>query len=443
MTLRWGGLTAEWTPEGIGLDDIGLDGRPVLDRVYVAVRTTTWGTIPLVVTGSRTEEHAAGFSARLTGRTDDPAYPASVEAEFTAGPAGLTARIALTPLAEFAYHRIGWCLLHPAATTTGADLRLRGPQGVLRTRLDESIAPQPHLDGRAVSFLPAFDDLELRRDGVALRFSFAGDLFELEDQRNWSDPSFKTYSTPLALGGGFRAEPGRAIVQSLTLQTAGSPQPAPAPGDLKVGREAGRFPAVGRGGRDPGPALRPRNGFAEFNRERPAAPHGVVIGLNGSVHAADDHSLLGGAAMHGAIVRAARRIADDAPVVLDPLDFSSIPGEWLEPDGSFAPVRRGVADDPRRAGEIGAAWVIASLAAAATSGATRLGYFDDDLDGPAARLLDDLAGLEGAPVFDVAAPRDVAALALADRVWVVNLSREPRTVLGVEIGPHRMREVPR
>ena len=39
--------------------------------------------------------------------------------------------------------------------------------------------------------------------------TFEGDLFEAEDQRNWTDGSFKTYSTPLASGYPLHARPGQ------------------------------------------------------------------------------------------------------------------------------------------------------------------------------------------------------------------------------------------
>ena len=35
--------------------------------------------------------------------------------------------------------------------------------------------------------------------GGEVTISFTGDLFEMEDQRNWTDASYKTYSTPLRI----------------------------------------------------------------------------------------------------------------------------------------------------------------------------------------------------------------------------------------------------
>ena len=50
-------------------------------------------------------------------------------------------------------------------------------------------------------------------DGLWARFEFEGDLFEMEDQRNWTDASFKTYSTPISLGWPHRAQAGQEIRQ--------------------------------------------------------------------------------------------------------------------------------------------------------------------------------------------------------------------------------------
>jgi hypothetical protein len=59
---------------------------------------------------------------------------------------------------------------------------------------------------------PAFGRTEL---------SFDGDLFELEDQRNWGDASFKTYCTPLLLGFPHQARKGVGIMQSVTIRVDG------------------------------------------------------------------------------------------------------------------------------------------------------------------------------------------------------------------------------
>jgi len=49
-----------------------------------------------------------------------------------------------------------------------------------------------------------------------------GEVFEMEDQRNWTDASFKTYSTPLALPFPVEVAEGTTVAQSVTLSLKGA-----------------------------------------------------------------------------------------------------------------------------------------------------------------------------------------------------------------------------
>ncbi len=53
--------------------------------------------------------------------------------------------------------------------------------------------------------------------GVEAEVRMEGETFEMEDQRNWSDDSFKTYGTPLALPLPVEVQEGTRIRQSITL----------------------------------------------------------------------------------------------------------------------------------------------------------------------------------------------------------------------------------
>src|SRR5207253_715246 len=54
--------------------------------------------------------------------------------------------------------------------------------------------------------------------GVHAEVSFEGDIFETEDQRNWSDASYKTYSTPLSLPKPVEVPTGTHIRQAVTIR---------------------------------------------------------------------------------------------------------------------------------------------------------------------------------------------------------------------------------
>ena len=81
-----------------------------------------------------------------------------------------------------------------------------------------TVAPQPILNGLDLPLVPAFSRLEIEvTDGLTLTVELEGDLFEMEDQRNWTDGSFKTFSTPLALPVPFLLRAGQRIKQRLRL----------------------------------------------------------------------------------------------------------------------------------------------------------------------------------------------------------------------------------
>jgi hypothetical protein len=57
--------------------------------------------------------------------------------------------------------------------------------------------------------------------GVTADLLVDGDIFETEDQRNWADSSYKTYSTPLAIPFPVHVNKGQRIEQSVALTITG------------------------------------------------------------------------------------------------------------------------------------------------------------------------------------------------------------------------------
>jgi hypothetical protein len=85
---------------------------------------------------------------------------------------------------------------------------------VEKSAFPERIAPhQPFFDIQTVrhNILP----------GVDAEVRFDGEVFEMEDQRNWTDGSFKTYGTPLALPFPVEVAAGERVRQSVTLTLRG------------------------------------------------------------------------------------------------------------------------------------------------------------------------------------------------------------------------------
>jgi hypothetical protein len=61
------------------------------------------------------------------------------------------------------------------------------------------------------------------KGGIQVDIAFEGDVFETEDQRNWSDSSYKTYSTPLELPFPALVKKGDRVKQRVTIQLTGQP----------------------------------------------------------------------------------------------------------------------------------------------------------------------------------------------------------------------------
>ncbi len=81
------------------------------------------------------------------------------------------------------------------------------------TRFPDLIEPwQPFKDMRAITHTVM--------PHVTAECRMEGDTFEMEDQRNWSDASYKTYVRPLALPWPYRIPAGQAVRQRIVLSIA-------------------------------------------------------------------------------------------------------------------------------------------------------------------------------------------------------------------------------
>jgi hypothetical protein len=218
IALRAGPLTAVF--EDGDLRYVRLGDREIVRRVYVAVRDPNWNTILGRRSDVQVERGERSFRITYASRhVADPivfAWRAFIEG----APDG-TISFAMDGAAEreFRYCRIGFCILHPAAATQGRAYRAETPGGEVRGVFPRLIEPQRIENGVEQPLVPACSRLAIDLGGgIKVDCAFEGDLFEVEDQRNWTDASFKTYCTPLALGCAQRAVPGRAFRQRVVIR---------------------------------------------------------------------------------------------------------------------------------------------------------------------------------------------------------------------------------
>lgn len=240
--LRAGALSCELVDGN--LRNIRLAGREVLRAISYVVRDRDWGTYAPVLQDFAAEETAGGFSVRYEAACGAPEGPRLLYRARIAGDAtGLSFTVEAVPNGDFLTNRCGFTILHPIVGLAGAPVEVEHVDGsVARAVLPDLIAPaQPFRDMRAITHAVA--------PGVFATCRMEGDTFEMEDQRNWSDASYKTYVRPLALPWPYVLPAGETVRQSVTLalrgdETAAAPMP-PAPVRITTGGVIGRAPAFG------------------------------------------------------------------------------------------------------------------------------------------------------------------------------------------------------
>ena len=250
-TLRAGLLVAEL--EGPDLRYVRLGEIEIVRRLYAAVRDRNWGTVAPQLSGVGLDAGESSFALRFDAHCADPALGVdfSWRGELAgAANSSLTLSFDGTANAAMEFNRIGWCILHPAENA-GRRFRARTPEGLLEGTLPAEIGPQHIVGGLPAPLFPAFDRLDVEvADGVWVTFEFEGALFEVEDQRNWSDASFKTYSAPIAPSFPHAAQAGEQIRQSVRISIDGAPQALAEGRDtprIRLGSPVGRMPAIGVG----------------------------------------------------------------------------------------------------------------------------------------------------------------------------------------------------
>lgn len=219
-------------------------GVEILRGIAFLVRDTGWGTYCAAITGLDAQEEPGLFSIRYRATCSGPegtfAYQARIE-----GRASGTLLFACegAPTEDFPANRVGFVVLHPIAGVAGRPVDVEHTDGRRETlTLPDAVAPdQPILDIRALTHEAA--------PGLRARVQMDGDAFEMEDQRNWTDASFKTYIRPLAKARPFVIPAGEKQVQSVAVSIEGPP-PAPAVGRpsvpvLSLGGACGTMPGIG------------------------------------------------------------------------------------------------------------------------------------------------------------------------------------------------------
>jgi hypothetical protein len=229
--LAAGRLTAEIRDGALGA--VRLDGVEVLRALTYPVRNADWGTHLTVTTGEETGEEAGATT--YTRRFADAGGAFHGLFRVAVSETSVGAEVTLTFARAARVNRAGFTLLHPVRGVAGTPLAIRHPDGrVTRTAFPARISPgQPARDIAGMTHAVG---------GVTVDIAMEGDTFEMEDQRNWSDASFKTYCRPLSLPRPYDVAAGQVVRQRIVL-TLRADGPVVAP-DTGAGTRTARLPQV-------------------------------------------------------------------------------------------------------------------------------------------------------------------------------------------------------
>ncbi|HTD48037.1 MAG TPA: hypothetical protein VK881_12295, partial [bacterium] len=329
--LRAGEVTVLF--DGADLRRALLGGTEIVRRLYTAIRDVNWDTVLPARSAYAVEvgEREFRISYHALHRKAELDLAAEITIE---GRSDGTLRFAFDGIAnaDFPYCRIGICTLHPPAAA-GRSYRAESPDGMVEGELPMLVGPQWIRGGKLHALFAPYRRLTIAMPGgLEVEFAFDGDLFEMEDQRNWTDASFKTYSTPLALGFPHQARRGQKFRQSVEVRcrsraaapvSAGSRAAAapgsssgPAPVALSIGeaRRAG-LPAIGLGMSSVSSTLTTR----EAELLRGAAPDHLRVELRSGDRAGELKSAVAACNLLGARLEVALFLREDPAADLEDL----------------------------------------------------------------------------------------------------------------------------
>lgn len=213
--LRAGPLTLAY--DGAGVRWIRFGTHEVLRGIYVAVRDAHWRTIPATIGELSIDAREDSFRIVLTAdhrhRDVDFRWRGTIVGERSGT---LTFTMDGSAQRSFRKNRIGLCVLHPMQECHGQPCTVEHVDGhITSTSFPALVSPhQAFLDVRALAHEVA--------PGVIAEVRVEGDIFETEDQRNWSDTSFKTYSTPVDRPIPVEIVAGTRVHQEVRLRLRGA-----------------------------------------------------------------------------------------------------------------------------------------------------------------------------------------------------------------------------
>lgn len=205
-----------FTYEVGALRHLKLNGVEAIRGIAFLVRDRDWGTLEPEITDKVVDRSDDSLNISYHARYTSHGATLDVDIRITAGAEGLSMSANGRATGAFETNRAGFTVLHPIKGVAGAPVRVTHSDGSVESSVfPDLIAPwQPFMDITALTH---------QAGDVLVSCRFEGDTFEMEDQRQWGDASFKTYNRPLALSWPYEIADGATLSQAVNVTWAPSP----------------------------------------------------------------------------------------------------------------------------------------------------------------------------------------------------------------------------
>ena len=211
----------------------------IIDLLYTAIRPWDWSTLD-------PDQHSE--DVKVTGDiciiTIKDLFAGALDAstEITISKDNkFTVAYELRGLAEYSVNRWGICFCLNSADWMGSAVKSQGNQ----YQLPAAISPQRVVDGVTQGLFPASNEMLFTApDQRSIKVVSTGKVLEAEDQRNWTDNTYKIYSGSLSEPRPFVTSAGSLWQQSVTFEI-GPPNKPVADGSKIIVKEIDSLPSIG------------------------------------------------------------------------------------------------------------------------------------------------------------------------------------------------------
>ena len=214
-TLSAGPITCSFDQGALRF--IKIYGKEAIRNIAIVIRDKDWGTYPAALSNLDIKQNSDSFSIAFDAICKDEQQEIQYSAKITGssnGKLSFTGHFSATT--DFLTNRTGFVVLHPLNGVAGHPVTVESVNGEIeQSEFPELIDPvQPIKNIRALTHevLP----------GVSVCCRMTGEAFEMEDQRQWNDASYKTYVRPLDLPWPYTIPKAEKFEQSIELSIINS-----------------------------------------------------------------------------------------------------------------------------------------------------------------------------------------------------------------------------